>query len=58
MFLVMVALGRQEHLTAAANNKLGPKPGYHSILGTAGKVHEYIVDRWGQAKPIMLITYK
>lgn len=58
MFVVMVALGVQEHLTAAANNKLGPKPGCHSILGTAGKVREYIIERWGQAKPILLITYK
>jgi len=37
MFIVKVALGKQEVLTAAANNKLGPSPGYHSILGKAGK---------------------
>lgn len=58
MFIVCVALGNQEHLTAATNEKLGPSKGFHSILGTAGKVNEYIIDRWGQAKPVLLITYK
>ena len=58
MFVVKVALGKQEHLTAANNAKLGPDPGYHSLLGTAGKVSEYIIERWGQAKPMLLITYK
>jgi DNA polymerase II small subunit/DNA polymerase delta subunit B len=37
MFIVKVALGTQEVLTSAANNKLGPSKGYHSILGQAGK---------------------
>ena len=36
MFIVKVALGKQEPLIAAANNKLGPGKGFHSILGTAG----------------------
>ncbi len=36
MFLCKVALGKQEHCKQAANGKLGPSPGYHSILGTAG----------------------
>ena len=36
MFLVNVALGKQEVLNAADNNKLGPGPAYHSILGVAG----------------------
>lgn len=36
MFLVNIALGKQEVLTAADNKKLGPGKGYHSILGTAG----------------------
>ena len=58
MFLVNIALGKQEVLKAADNNKSGPKAGYHSILGQAGSHNEYIVDRWGQAKPLFLITYK
>ena len=58
MFLVNVALGKQEVLNAAANDKSGPMAGYHSILGQAGAHNEYIVDRWGQAKPLFLITYK
>jgi hypothetical protein len=57
MFLVNVALGKQEVLKNSDNNKSGPKPGYHSILGQAGKHNEYIIDRWGQAKPLYLITY-
>ena len=36
MFLCKVALGKQEHCKQSANGKLGPSPGYHSILGTAG----------------------
>lgn len=57
MFIVRVALGKQEHLTQANSKKLGPSPGFHSILGTAGKVNEYIIERWDQAKPLLLITY-
>jgi hypothetical protein len=57
MLIVNVALGKQEVLKVAANNKLGPSVGYHSILGQAGAVNEYIVDRWGQARPVYLITY-
>ncbi len=58
MFIVKVALGKQEELTVANNNKLGPGIGYHSILGLAGAHREYIIERWGQAKPLYLITYK
>ena len=36
MFIVVVALGKQEHLTAVDNAKTGPSKGYHSIYGTAG----------------------
>ena len=36
MFVVKVALGKQEVLKVAANNKLGPSKGHHSILGQAG----------------------
>jgi hypothetical protein len=57
MFIVQVALGKQEVLNVAENNKLGPSKGYHSILGRAGGHTEYIIERWGQAKPIYLITY-
>ena len=57
MFIVNVALGRQEELKSAANNKLGPEKGYHSIYGIAGSAKEYIIDRWGQAKPLYLIEY-
>jgi hypothetical protein len=57
MFIVRVALGKQEVLNVASNNKLGPSKGYHSILGIAGNHTEYIIERWGQAKPIYLITY-
>ena len=58
MFIVKVALGKQEVLNASDNNKLGPGIGYHSILGLAGAHREYIIERWGQAKPLFLITYK
>jgi len=58
MFIVNVALGKQEVLTKSDNSRSGPKAGYHSILGQAGKHNEYIVDRWGQAKPMFLITYQ
>ncbi len=43
MFVVEVALGNQEVLKQAENNKLGPKPGFHSILGQAGNHTEYIL---------------
>lgn len=36
MFIVNVALGKQEELKAANNAKTGPGKGYHSIFGTAG----------------------
>ena len=59
MLIVKVALGKQEHLNAPANNKNGPQPGYHSILGTKNPAkHEYIIERWGQAQPLYLIKYK
>lgn len=58
MLIVKVALGTQEVLNNADNDKLGPSKGYHSILGQAGKHNEYIIERWGQAKPMYLISYK
>ena len=58
MFVCSLALGKQEVLKVAANNKQGPSKGFHSILGQAGKHDEYIIERWGQAKPIFLITYR
>jgi hypothetical protein len=58
MFIVNVALGNQENMAVTSNNKTGPSKGYHSILGTAGKAKEYIIDRWGQAKPLFLIVYQ
>ena len=58
MFVVNVALGKQEELKQAANNKTGPKHGYHSIYGIAGSAKEYVIDRFGQAKPLFLIVYK
>lgn len=58
MFIANVALGKQEHLTKADNNKTGPNIGFHSILGTAGSAKEYIIDRMGQAKLLYLITYQ
>ena len=58
MFIVNVALGNQQRMPAAANNKTGPSKGYHSILGVAGSAVEYIIDRWGQAKPLCLIVYQ
>jgi hypothetical protein len=43
MFIVNAALGKQEVLKNADNNKLGPSIGYHTILGQAGKHNEYIL---------------
>ena len=59
MFICNVALGEQEVLNASNNAKTGPSKGYHSIKGTANNAgrHEYIIERWGQAKPVYLITY-
>jgi len=59
MFVCNVALGEQEVLTQVNNGKLGPAKGYHSIYGKAnqGGIYEYIIDRYGQAKPVYLITY-
>jgi hypothetical protein len=37
IFIVRVALGTQEILRQAENNKMGPSKGFHSILGQAGK---------------------
>jgi hypothetical protein len=37
MFIARVALGTQEVLQQAQNNKMGPSKGFHSILGQAGK---------------------
>lgn len=53
-----VALGKQETLTVESNKRLGPGKGFHSILGTGRPNKEYIIERWGQAKPLYLITYK
>jgi len=58
MFLVNVALGKQEVMNATDRTRLGPAKGYHSILGKHATQLEYIIDRWGQAKPLYLITYK
>lgn len=58
MFIVNVALGKQENLTAPNNAKTGPGVGYHSIYGTGGSAKEYIIDRLGQAKLLYLITYQ
>lgn len=58
MFIVNVALGNQQRMQSTDNNKTGPKKGCHSILGVAGSAVEYIIDRWGQAKPLWLIVYQ
>jgi hypothetical protein len=58
MFIVRVALGKQEELRTEGKNKLGPAKGFHSIVGLARPNKEYIIERWGQAKPVYLITYR
>ena len=59
MFICNVALGKQEELKNSANNKTGPTRGFHSIYGnSANSPKEYIIDRWGQAKPLYLIVYQ
>jgi hypothetical protein len=57
MFIARVALGKQETLDVQTNDKLGPSIGYHSIFGQDRGHNEYIIERWGQAKPVYLITY-
>jgi hypothetical protein len=59
MFIVNVALGKQEILNATVSAKTGPSKGFHSIHGMAPTCpNEYIIDRWGQAKPMFLIVYQ
>jgi hypothetical protein len=58
MFIVKVALGKQEEVNKEESAKLGPGKGFHSIYGTGRPHKEYIIERWGQAKPVYLITYR
>ena len=39
MFIVKVALGKQEEIKKEENKKLGPSKGFHSIYGT-GRPHK------------------
>lgn len=57
MFICKVLLGKQEILNASNQKKIGPSIGYHSLWGKAGKHNEYIIERFGQAKPLYLIQY-
>ena len=54
IFLCKVLLGQLEVLTQPNQHLVSPSPGYHAVNGTnghAGAFQEYVVFRYGQAKP-------
>lgn len=57
IFWVKVLLGNQEILNQPNQSLVSPSKGYHSVKGTAFTYSEYIVYRYGQAKPYMKISY-
>lgn len=59
MLILDVALGNKEVMTESNTQKQGPAKGFHSIYVTARAPNmEYIVDRWGQARPVAIIKYR
>ena len=61
IFLCKVLLGKVEKLSTTKRDAVSPSQGFHSINGTNGSANafqEYIVYRYGQAKPYWKITYK
>lgn len=57
MFICRVLLGKQQKMAQPKNGMIAPDKGYHSVFGSF-KFNEYIVYRYGQGKPFMLIEYK
>ncbi|CAF4126080.1 unnamed protein product, partial [Rotaria sp. Silwood2] len=58
IFYNKVLLGNESICSAADNSLVSAPKGYHSIQGTAFTYKEYIVYRYGQARPYLKVTYK
>ncbi len=58
MFWCKVLVGNPERTTSTNTSRVCPSPGYHSIIYDVPSAHkEYIVYRYGQVKPYMMIKY-
>jgi len=57
MFLCSVILGKTQVLEEPRRGRISPDVGYHSVTGFGFSFPEYIVYRYGQAKPLYYITY-
>ena len=60
MLINKVVVGKAEIMQNTDENKKGPSVGYHSVIGkkTATAFNEYVIDRWGQARPLILVKYQ
>ncbi|CAF1264703.1 unnamed protein product [Rotaria sordida] len=58
IFYNKVLLGNESIYTAVDNSLVSAPKGYHSVTGTTFTYKEYIVYRYGQARPYLKITYK
>jgi len=61
IFWVKVLLGKIQYVSEANTELTSPGKGFHSVHAPAGtpyRFSEYIVYRYGQAMPYMMITYK
>ena len=59
IFWVKVLLGKEEIVTSHQPKKTAPSVGYHSVRAEfPSRPKEFIVYRYGQAKPFVLIQYK
>ncbi|CAF4941334.1 unnamed protein product, partial [Rotaria sp. Silwood1] len=57
MFYNKVLLGEESIYTEVDNSLVSAPKGYHSVRGTKFEYKEYIVYRYGQARPYLKITY-
>ncbi len=57
MFICNVILGKEQILNKASNNRHAPDIGFDSVIGKAGSATEYIVYKYGQAKPLFRVHY-
>ena len=57
MFLCKVLLGKEQKIEGTKKALVCSEKGYNSIVGYVN-ANEYIVYRYGQAKPLILVEYK
>jgi hypothetical protein len=58
MLICRVLLGKENIMNGTKNGLVSPGIGFDSVRGTGFKFTEYIVYRYGQALPILMVKYR